>query len=179
MLALRDKIAKEKQEKEKQELIDKHGEEGYAKLKQEEEEHKKAKAAAKKAELQAKEDKRKLIKDIMILLSLTDGDTLAVEGATMAKSAAKMEWALSDLDFLALTPESMNGNRKRYLVTDLIRVAKKRKHTMIPLHDKIQNKPDVRKYYAGYLKSNLDEVMAKLRQESSGGSHARGQVQPD
>jgi hypothetical protein len=188
ILALKQKLAQEEEEKKKQELIAEHGEKGYERMKREEEERKKAEVDAKQAAFQAELDQSMIVDQVMKILSLSkDGciESVAdIDNVTFSKSAAKSEFFLNDSDLSDLTSETV-GKTTKYSAFDVIQTADRKHvggssayHSKPSLLEKIQAKPTQSRmsHYTGYLKKKLDYDMEKLSKHVRDGAMAQVQA---
>jgi len=186
ILALKKKLAQQKQEEEKQELIAKHGEEEYERMKKEKEECKTAEAEAAKAAQNAKHEQQKLVEQVTKLLSLfkddgSIGDMPDIDTVKLSKSAAKSDFFLNDSDFDVLKGETV-GRITKYNAYDVIeRAEHSSKHcgyNKKSLLEKIQSNPLMSRIsnYAGYLKKKIDDDKKRLPKEIVDGAMEQVQV---
>lgn len=179
ILDLKEKLKQQEQDKKKQALIAKHGEEGYERMQKKEADRKKQEADAAKAAEQAKRDEQKIVEQVTTLLSLAKegsiGDDIPdITTVKISKSAAKSDFFLKDRDLDRLEGET-TGRTTKYSVLDVI--AKAQDSHNGNLLQKIQAKPKASRisHYAAYLKKKLDDDMNKLSKEVVDGAMAQVQ----
>jgi hypothetical protein len=201
ILAIKAKLNKEADDKKEKDLIAELGEEGYAKMIQEDKQKKLDEAKKQKDEKEAEEAKQKadaysaktkadIFGKMKTIVSISSGGISSTKGMQLAKTAAKKEWFLADADIESLPTETI-GRAKKYAIRDLIAKADE-KHGFRTLKNKIEAAEDKARlqkllpstripYYADYLKEKLEEEISKLPEDlaSEARAHAKKILQDE
>lgn len=164
--ALSKRLAAKAEEDRKKTIIAKHGKAYYNKMIAAEEAEEAEEEAARNREATIK----KLLKKAKIAIDLAAAHGLAdsIEGVSIAKTSAKKDWFVSELD--DLTPVDSSKKQKKYHLSDVIGKCLKdsKRHygkdgydrsTNMP--SRIANKPDSIRLYARYLLDLLAEEADK------------------
>jgi len=176
--ALKNRIDAQEEEDERKAIIAKHGKSYYDKMIAEQD----AKEAEEEAAAERESTVEKLLHEanIAIEVAAAHGAADSIEGVSIAKTNAKKDWFVSDLD--DLTPVDSSKKQKKYHLSDVICKClkdSKRKYgkdgydSSKNMPSKIINKPDRIRLYARYL---LDVFAQEVDKQPAG---IRTQVRND
>jgi len=143
--ALKKRLTVRANEKEKQDLIAKHGQAGYDAIMVK----KAAEKAKALAEVNRKEIIDRLVRNIEDVFqeASSHGVSATLEGLTITKTNAKKDWYV-DVDKLP-TPIDDSKKTKKYRLSDVIGASLKSGHGM-KLRSKMEKSPEQKRFYARY-----------------------------
>ena len=169
--ALKQRLAAKAKEDEKKALIEKLGEEGYAKKIADEKAKKEAEKAAAAAKLKRDRVLQELVSSLEAAMRASgNGIAATLEGMAIGKTAAKNEWYVKPNEVENLTPVDSSKNQPKYHLKDVIRLADNKSSYNSGsgghISKRVKGVPSREKLYARYLHDKFHDQCEAVGDDS-------------